>query len=333
MTGILASRTKRVNINGNQGGGTKLQGLAPKATMFFVSSGRGGWGHFLRETFAPRRDWIFCMNQLSGVGAGRSMFKIRGLNHPDGARRCRPHPYRKMSHGSPNQRTVEEVVEEIIAFAVSAEYMTGTPGIGGGNSLRGSEKLEDWKFTTQILNSTWSLKNSVLGLIALVQLSDPGLFQDLDAYIEYLDGLDPLIWRQLFANGQQLEGETIWYVLEAQLKISDVLLNQIRSFFRENLSEAEIRQVRDLLYSSNTLQNMIGQTLVNFTFPRNVIEADILSAFEFGKKHDIDINVSAIASMINAPADIVVLLSNTKLRVAAGEHLDDEGNYNPPAAA
>jgi hypothetical protein len=33
------------------------------------------------------------MNRLGGVGAGRSQYKIRGLNHPDGARRCKPYRF------------------------------------------------------------------------------------------------------------------------------------------------------------------------------------------------------------------------------------------------
>ena len=107
MASILASRTNRVNLNGNQGGGNKKQGIPSKATMFYISSGRGGWNHFLSGTYGPRRDWVFCMNQLSGVGASRSMFKIRGLNKPDAARKCRPHPYRERGHGSATGQTVD----------------------------------------------------------------------------------------------------------------------------------------------------------------------------------------------------------------------------------
>ena len=91
----MRSRNTSLGLAANQGGGSKLQGLAPNATQWFISPGRGGWHHFRSRTFAPKRNWIFCMNRLGGVGAGRSMFKIRGLNHPDAARRCRPHPFRR----------------------------------------------------------------------------------------------------------------------------------------------------------------------------------------------------------------------------------------------
>jgi hypothetical protein len=74
--------------------GDKLQGLAPQATHFFIAgNGRGGWNNYRKRTDAPRRNFVFCMNQLGGVGAGKSQYKIRGLNNPDGARACQPYRY------------------------------------------------------------------------------------------------------------------------------------------------------------------------------------------------------------------------------------------------
>jgi hypothetical protein len=76
--------------------GDRLQGLAPQATHFFISgNGKAGWNQFQTRTYAPKRNFIFCMNQLGGVGAGKSQFKIGGLNHPDGAKYCAPYPYGK----------------------------------------------------------------------------------------------------------------------------------------------------------------------------------------------------------------------------------------------
>jgi hypothetical protein len=67
--------------------GDKLQGLAPKATHFFIAgNGRAGWNNYRKRTNAPRRNVIFCMNQLGGVGRARSQFKIGGVNNPDGTR-------------------------------------------------------------------------------------------------------------------------------------------------------------------------------------------------------------------------------------------------------
>jgi hypothetical protein len=75
--------------------GDRLQGLAPQATHFFISgNGRAGWNQYQTRTYAPKRNFIFCMNQLGGVGAGKSQFKIGGLNHPDGAKYCAPYPYK-----------------------------------------------------------------------------------------------------------------------------------------------------------------------------------------------------------------------------------------------
>ena len=75
--------------------GDRLQGLAPQATHFFISgNGKAGWHQYQTRTYAPKRNFIFCMNQLGGVGAGKSQFKIGGLNEPDGAKYCAPYPYK-----------------------------------------------------------------------------------------------------------------------------------------------------------------------------------------------------------------------------------------------
>jgi C1A family cysteine protease len=76
--------------------GDRLQGLAPQATHFFISgNGKAGWNQYQTRTYAPKRNFIFCMNQLGGIGAGKSQFQIGGLNHPDGAKYCAPYPYGK----------------------------------------------------------------------------------------------------------------------------------------------------------------------------------------------------------------------------------------------
>ena len=91
--GLAGSMTKNVNVNMVQFG-DKLQGLAPQATHFFIAgNGLGGWNNYRKRTNAPQRNFVFCMNQLGGVGAGKSQFKIRGLNKPDGTGNCRTGPY------------------------------------------------------------------------------------------------------------------------------------------------------------------------------------------------------------------------------------------------
>ena len=99
--------------------GDKGQGLAPQATSFFIASGRGGWNHYRTRTFAPKRDFIFCMNRLGGVGVGRSQYKIRGLNHPDGARRCRP--YRFQHRHRREESYIEILFRDILAARGSDE--------------------------------------------------------------------------------------------------------------------------------------------------------------------------------------------------------------------
>ena len=91
--GLAGSMTKGVNVNQVQIG-DKLQGLAPQATHFFVAgNGRAGWNQYRTRSNGNKRKFVFCMNQLGGVGAAKSQFKIRGLNKPDGTRKCEEKKY------------------------------------------------------------------------------------------------------------------------------------------------------------------------------------------------------------------------------------------------
>jgi hypothetical protein len=91
--GLAGSMTKGVNVNQVQFG-DKLQGLAPQATHFFVAgNGKAGWNQYRTRANGNKRNFVFCMNQLGGVGASRSQFKIRGLNNPDGTGNCLAGPY------------------------------------------------------------------------------------------------------------------------------------------------------------------------------------------------------------------------------------------------
>ena len=91
--GLASSTISGVNVNQVQIG-DKLQGLAPQATHFFVAgNGRAGWNQYRTRTNGNKRNFVFCMNQLGGVGAANSQFKIRGLNEPDGMSNCIAGPY------------------------------------------------------------------------------------------------------------------------------------------------------------------------------------------------------------------------------------------------
>ena len=68
---IVSSR--KVNINANFGGGNKKQGLAPKATFFFKAPFTGSQ-YDTESGDGKDRNLVLCMNQLSGVGRGRSQF-------------------------------------------------------------------------------------------------------------------------------------------------------------------------------------------------------------------------------------------------------------------
>ena len=60
--------------NRPSGGGNKLQGLAPKATSFFLAPSTGR--QYSTETGdGKNRHKEFCINQIGGIGRGRSQFR------------------------------------------------------------------------------------------------------------------------------------------------------------------------------------------------------------------------------------------------------------------
>ena len=96
--------------------GDRLQGLAPQATHFFISgNGKAGWYQYQTRTYAPKRNYVFCMNQLGGVGKGKSQFKVGGLNNPDGAKLCKPYEYKSISDDkseSNDENTINNYVKD-----------------------------------------------------------------------------------------------------------------------------------------------------------------------------------------------------------------------------
>lgn len=91
--GCAGSTAHGVNVNLIQFG-DKLQGLAPQATHFFIAgNARAGWHNYQTRTYAPKKNYIFCMNRLGGVGRGKSQFKIHGVNNPDSSQSCNPYEY------------------------------------------------------------------------------------------------------------------------------------------------------------------------------------------------------------------------------------------------
>jgi len=76
---ILSSR--KANVNANTGGGDKKQGLAPKATSYFRPSFNGS--QYSTQTGSGEdRFKLVCMNQLGGIGKGKSQF----ASNADGAK-------------------------------------------------------------------------------------------------------------------------------------------------------------------------------------------------------------------------------------------------------
>ena len=78
---VGANNAKR--ITRNQGGGDKKQGLAPCATHYFIDN-TTGQEYFTESGDGRQRFTLACVNQLGGIGRGRTQFR----NNADGKRGC-----------------------------------------------------------------------------------------------------------------------------------------------------------------------------------------------------------------------------------------------------
>ena len=111
--------------------GDKLQGLAPQATHFFISgNGKAGWYQYQTRTYAPKRNYVFCMNQLGGVGKGKSQFKVRGLNNPDGAKLCKPYEYKSISDDKSESNDENTMNNYVTGSVVNTEEKPQDPLLG-----------------------------------------------------------------------------------------------------------------------------------------------------------------------------------------------------------
>jgi hypothetical protein len=83
--GLSGSTALRVNTNGNTGGGSKKQGIPPYV-------GLNNWSNravkFNAYSDPVKREIVFCINQLGGVGAGKSQFRTaNSYARKDGVKR------------------------------------------------------------------------------------------------------------------------------------------------------------------------------------------------------------------------------------------------------
>ena len=69
-----AGRNNSKIITRNQGGGNKLQGLAPHCTAFYIAKSTGQ-SYYTETGDGRNRNLVICVNQLGGIGKGRSQFR------------------------------------------------------------------------------------------------------------------------------------------------------------------------------------------------------------------------------------------------------------------
>ena len=88
--GHAGSTVYRTNVNLDTAGGDKKQGLPP------FTNAPTPWANQAMKIRATgtKRNVIFSMNQIGGVGRAKSQFKVgNGINNPDGVRRNNPYVY------------------------------------------------------------------------------------------------------------------------------------------------------------------------------------------------------------------------------------------------
>jgi hypothetical protein len=88
--GHAGSTVYNSNVNLDTAGGDKKQGLPP------LTNAPTPWINQAMKIRATgdKRNVIFTMNQIGGVGRARSQFKVgNGINHPDSVRRKTSYVY------------------------------------------------------------------------------------------------------------------------------------------------------------------------------------------------------------------------------------------------
>lgn len=90
--GNAGSTVYNSNVNLDTAGGNKKQGLPPFATASTPWANRA----MQIRAVGDKRNYIFPMNQLGGIGRAKSQFKVgNGINSPDGFKRFTAYDYTK----------------------------------------------------------------------------------------------------------------------------------------------------------------------------------------------------------------------------------------------
>ena len=111
MTAGLAGSSRSIRLNGDVGGGNKLQGTAPSVgKMHNINYG---------SSHGNNRDVVFYVNQLGGVGKSRSMF----ITGADGVRR----------HSPPDNNLLESGVDSYVEDPSSGILLLTLGGSTTGN--------------------------------------------------------------------------------------------------------------------------------------------------------------------------------------------------------
>ena len=290
---IIAARTKRVSygMSAKQGGGNAKQGLPPY-NAFYIPSGRGGWSHYLRNAKAPRRNWVFCMNQLSGVGAGRSMFKVAGLNKPDGARRCKPHPY-----GKKEENLILSMIYRIITTLPHINL--ATLSLDQGVTVSRTGHPDTWIFKEEDIAEPISVAELAAVVGIPVKIISPSLSDSIDKFVAHFSGK--------FMTNSAINGKNIGVGQNTHKKFAEVgtYTKEFRDLLADGMlkkfSTHEIEEIHRIFTSKEfyiLLMKAVIGTVLSQRESQTIYPEDLVSLQSVAKSFGLNISTSEVTAGI-----------------------------------
>ena len=237
------SRYKASISNQNQGGGSKLQGLAPNATHYFNSAFTGRQ-YSTKSGDGKNRFRLVCMNQLAGgVGRGRSQFNTSADGVPSSC-------VEGVDGGlSRLEQAVKNICSVLTLQTGSCHIAYMTPVLIDNVRLATTENPGE--YNKIILNSAWY--DNILSNVTPEKKNRTQFISDLD-YINNYIKVDP---RTTNACNLFINSSSSLYIVESNF-ISDVVDSNT------NIGAAKIAKDLYIIYSTIpalTLENNTDATI------------------------------------------------------------------------
>ena len=142
-----AGASRYLALNGNNGGGSKKQGLPPSV----------GRKENNGKSYGTNRNVVFYMNQLGGVGKGKSMFSSNadGVHNPIKSTESETEPLTSIA-----MTTTEDTDTVIDGVLLLTCGNTGAYGGNGGSRLILVQMDDTISLPTSIVDTDYSINNN-----------------------------------------------------------------------------------------------------------------------------------------------------------------------------